>query len=224
MYAHVVQREVNGALQVVIYRPLSLICVGNRFVEKRSIPAFCNILVDSREKPERVVRPVSRMSGLLHVGSVVRRVLMPRVMRIFHKRKPRAVIYLGGQHEPYLPLCHIRVEMDHALYVLYRIAVSVPVPQAAVDKGSRPRPQECHKAVVGIPCIDHRIEFPARGLHPETGKLFLPEGAQLFHIGFTYPARISIFPQQAFRFPIRLLAEEERKLPGFPRFQAYPCG
>ena len=48
--------------------------------------------------------------------------------------------------------------MNDTLNILYCIPVSIAVAQTAIKEGSRPGPDECDKALVGIPYIDHIIK------------------------------------------------------------------
>ena len=98
------------------------------------------------------------MPCLLYIRSVVGRILMSRIVRKLHKGKTAAVVHLRGEHETNLFSRHLGRQMNHTLNILHGVTVSISVAKPTVDKGCRARPDKGHKAVVGIPCIDHGIE------------------------------------------------------------------
>ena len=105
------------------------------------------------------------MPGFLPVGGIVRGIFLAWGMGKFYKGQPAAIACLGGEHETDFFRCLFWCKVDNPLDVLYRVPVAVAVAQPAVNKGGRPGPEECHKAVVGIPCIHHGVEFRAWGCY-----------------------------------------------------------
>ena len=152
----------------------SLVGEGDHLIQKAEISAFSEIFEHRGEEPQRIVCPVSGMAGVAHIFGVLRAGLLPGFMGEFHQRKAAAVVDLGGEHEADLVRRHFGLQMDHALDILHRIPVAVAVAQAAVDKGGRPRPDEGHEAVVGVPYIDHGVEFRAGGPDLEMGEALRP--------------------------------------------------
>ena len=116
------------------------------------------------------------MPGFFAVGSIVRCVFMSRIMCELYERKPAALLYLRREHKTDFFFCHFWCKMDDALNILYSIAVSVSIAQPAVDEGSGAGPDKCHKAVIGIPCSQHGVEFLAWRSHPQMIQLFIPVG------------------------------------------------
>ena len=217
--AHVVDGEINGPLQMVVNRSFVPIGVGHHLIQQRHIAAFRNVLVNRGEQPEGVVSAVGGMPGFLHIGRIVRRVLMTGIVGVFHQRQSRAVVHLGREHEDDLLLGHFRGQMDDALNVLHRIPIAVAVAQAAVHKGSGSGPQEGHEAVVGIPGVHHGVEFRTGGLYLEPGQLFLPvivKYPQLLTAGL---GGVFVGLQQGFRLAIRLFAYDKGKGFCFTRSQ-----
>ena len=174
MGAQVGQRKTDGPLQMLIDASLFRIGKGNDFVQEGSISGLGDIFIDGGEKPEGIVCAVSRMSGLLYIGGVVRRVFLPRIVRKFYKGKSSAVIYLCRKHKADFFFCHFRRKMDDSLNILHRIPVAVAVAQTAVNQRGCTRPDKSDKTVIGIPGIDHRIKFWAGGMNLKMFKLFLP--------------------------------------------------
>ena len=190
--SQMIHGEINGHLQVLINRCLSLVRVRNHLIEEGCISGLSDVFVYRREKPERVICSVGRMSCLLYIGSIVRCILMSRIVCELNKRKSAAVVYLGGEHETDLLHSHFRSEMDDTLNILYGVAVSVTVPESAVNEGSCPGPGESHKAVVCVPCIDHGVEFRARSLHVKMCKFSVPVVDELRKLLFYLLLRISL--------------------------------
>ena len=118
------------------------------------------------------------MARLTHVLGILRAGLVSGIMRELDQRQSAPVMDLRREHEADLFRCHFGFQVDHTLDILYRIPVAVPVSQAAVDKGGRPRPDEGHKAVIGVPDVDHGVKFRAGRLYTKMREAFSPVGAQ----------------------------------------------
>ena len=136
--SQMLQGEVQRPLQVVINTGFVFIREGDHLIQEGHISGLRHVFVDSREEPEGVIRPIGRMPCLLDIGGVFRRILMARVMGEFDQGQAAAVMDLGREHEPDLVRGRLRFQMDHALDILDRIPVAVPVPESAVNKGSGP--------------------------------------------------------------------------------------
>ena len=135
MRTEVVEGKLHGTFQMLINSPFAFVGKRDDFIEECCIAGLRDIFVNSREQPEGVVCAVGGVPGLLHVGGVVRRVFMPRVVGEFYKRKPAAVIYLCREHKTDLLTRHFRREVDDPLDILHCIAVAVAVAKPAVNKG-----------------------------------------------------------------------------------------
>ena len=159
---------------MLIHGRCSLVGKRDLLVQKAEIAAFREIFEHGGEEPQRVVRPVSGVAGVAHIFGIFRTGLLSGLMRELHQREAAAVVDLGGEHEADLVRRHFRFQVDHALDILHRIPVAVAVAQAAVDEGGRPRPDEGHKAVVGVPDIDHGVELRAGCLDLEMGEALRP--------------------------------------------------
>ncbi len=90
--------------------------------------------------------------------------------------------------------------MDDSLNVLYCIPVAVAVAQAAVDEGGSSGPDKGHETVVGVPGIDHGVEFRAWGIHFQMIQLFLPVVFQLCQFPGGLFCRVCISVQNRGRF------------------------
>ena len=75
------------------------------------------------------------MTCLPYIGIILRSILMPRIVVELDQRKSAAVMDLRGKHETNLVRRCLRLQMNYALNILDCVAVTVTVPQAAVDKG-----------------------------------------------------------------------------------------
>ena len=175
-----------------IYRRCSLIRIWNYFVYEFQISGFRNILIHCREQPQCVICPIFRMTCFLHIRHIIRCILMTWIMRKFDKWKSSSIIYLRRKHKADLFFCHFRRKMYHTLDILNSIPVSISVPQPAIGKGCRTRPDKCHKTVIRIPCINHGIKFLTRCLNLKMGNFLMPVANQFFYFFFTYCRRIFI--------------------------------
>ena len=165
MGAEVVEGELHGPFQMLVNARLFLVRKRNDFIEKCCVSRLRNIFVDGREEPQGVVSAIGRMTGFLAVGGVIRSVLVSGIVCELDKRQTTAVTHLRGEHKADLFHSHLGGKVDDALYILYGVPVAVTVAQAAVDEGGSARPDKCHEAVVGVPCVDHGIECRAWSIY-----------------------------------------------------------
>ena len=189
----------------------ALVPVGERnyLVNKTEIAGLGNILVDRGEEPERVVRPVGRMSRLLDIRGVVRSIFMTCVVSEFHERKAAAVVHLRREHKADLFHRHFRRQVYDSLDILHGVPVAVSVPQATVDKGRRSRPDKGHKAVVSVPGIDHRIEFRTGRRDLKVGEVPVPEAEKLFHVLLGRKGDVRVIGKELLRLFFVFHSEEE---------------
>ena len=164
--SEMIQGEIQSSLQMLIDTSLVAVRKRDHLVKERDISGLGDIFVDCGKQPERVIRAIGRMPGRTDIAVVLRCILMSRIVAELDQRKSAAVMYLGGKHEPDLVGCLFRGQMNDTLNILYRVAVTVAVPEAAVEEGGCPGPGKCHKAVICIPCVDHGVKF-------RTGRLYL---------------------------------------------------
>ena len=172
--AKMLHRKIDGPLQVLVNRSFIFIGKGNHLVKEGDVSRFRDVFVDSREKPERVVGPVSGVACLANVRSVVGSVLVARVVGELDKRKSSAVVNLRRKHKANFFGGHLRLKVNDALNVLNSVAVSVSVPQAAVNVRGSARPSESHETVVSVPGVDHRVEVLVGSLDLEMLKTAVP--------------------------------------------------
>ena len=142
-----------------VNRIFLLVRKGDDLIQKIQISCFGNIFPDRGKEPQGIIRAVGRMPGLLPVGSVIGRILLSRAVGELYKGQSSAAADLGGEHKAELFRRHFRSEVDDALDILHGIPVAVTVSQPAVDEGGGPGPDKCHKAVVGVPGIEHGVKF-----------------------------------------------------------------
>ena len=209
--AEVVHRKIDRALQVVVHRALlHIVRVVDLLVEETDVAALGNVLVYGGEQPQRIVRAVARMSGLLHVGSVVRRVLVTRVVGVFYERKTCAVGNLRGEHEADLVRRHLRREVNDTLDILHGVAVTETVAEAAVLEGCRAGPGKCDEAVVRVPYVHHVVERVVRRMNLQIVKLCVPVCLQLFDFLLDNAVRLVARDDRLGRC-LRLLTEKVRE-------------
>ena len=127
-----------------------------------------------------------------------------------HQRKRAAVIHLCGEHETNLLFSLLRREMDHTLDILHCIPVAIAVAQAAVNKRRCPGPRECHKAVVGVPHIDHGVKGRGRRFDMEPRELFLPVTAQSIDFRCADCLRLGIACHETCALRRSLFTQKER--------------
>ena len=95
----VIHREINRALQMLIYRTLSAICEQDYFIDKVCISGLCNILINRWEQPQCIICTICRMSGCAYIRLIIRCILMPCIVIKLYKWKSAAIVYLCRQHE-----------------------------------------------------------------------------------------------------------------------------
>lgn len=144
----------------------------------RPVAGLRHVLVHRGEQPQRVVCPIAGVPRLLNVAVILRRIFMAGIMGVLHQRQTRAVGYLRGQHESQPFLRRLRIQMDHALNILHRIAIAVAVALSAVDQGRSPAPHKGGEALEGVPCVDHVVEILVRRFHLQIFQLAVPQKDQ----------------------------------------------
>ena len=164
---------------MLINSRLSPVCIRNHFIHKFQMSGLRYILVDGRKQPERIVCTICRMPGLLYIRCIIRRIFMSRIVCKLYQWQSASIIHLCGKHKPDFFNCHLRCKVNDSLYILYRITITVSIAQSTVDKRRCTRPDKCHKAVIGVPCIYHGIEFFTRCLYLKMCKLSMPVIGQL---------------------------------------------
>ena len=137
MGTQTVKRELNRPAEVFIDGGFLFVRKRNHFIQEGEVAGFTDVFVYGREEPERIIRTIGGMAGLLYITFILRGIFMSGVMREFDKRESAAVMNLRRQHEAQLFLCGCRIKMNDALNILHGITVAVAVAQTAVDKGCR---------------------------------------------------------------------------------------
>ena len=216
--------KVQRPFQMLVDAAFVPVGKGDDFIQKGGVSGFGDVFADRGKEPQRVVGPVCGMAGFLHIGSVFRRVLMAGIVGKFHQRQSAAVVHLSREHEADLLCRRLRFQMDDALDVLHRVPVAVAVPQAAVDEGGGTGPGEGNEAVIGVPGVDHGIEFRAGCLDLEAGEFSMPERFQGVQLRRADRRRVLVCVQQAGAFLCGLLSQQKGKRHGFFRFQRHRCG
>ena len=210
MRAQMIHGEVNRALQVIKHRAFAVRRIRNDLVHKRGIARFGDILVNSREQPQRIVRAIMRMTRGADVAVVLRGILVPRVVVELHQRQTAAVMHLRAEHENKAFLRHLRVKVDDALNVLHRVAVAQTVALTAVDEGRRAAPDKRREALEGVPSVDHAVEIRVGRVDRQAGELAVPVINQRFQFAVHLIRDVGIAVQQRTRRLFALLRQQER--------------
>ena len=94
----------------------ALIPVGERYhlIKECYISRFRDILIYRGEQPERIVGAICGMTCLLHIGLILRSILVPRIVVELDQRKSAAVMDLRGKHETDLVRRCLRLQMNYA--------------------------------------------------------------------------------------------------------------
>ena len=178
--------EVYGTLEVVVNSALAAVGVEDHLVKECLVSALADVLDDSGEEPQSIVCTIGGMTRLLCVQGVlvvlVGMRLMTRIVVELYKGKTCAVVDLCGEHKAYLVRCPFGIEVDDALYILNGVTVAVTVSQTAVYKGSCSRPDECDKALICVPHIDHIVEGIGGSADGEAVKDVMPVGDELRYL------------------------------------------
>ena len=222
--AQVVQRELHGPFQVLVDRALVPVGKGDHLVQEGGVARLGHIFVHGGEQPQRVVRPVGRVAGLLDIGEVVGGVLMAGVVGELDQGQPAAVVHLGGQHEADLFAGHFGLQMDDALNILHGIPVAVAVAQAAVDEGRGPGPHKGDEAVVGVPGVEHGVEGRVRGLDLQMAEPAVPLCLQLVHFPGGPGGGVGVALQDGRRLCGGLHPQHERHRPALAGGQLHHTG
>ena len=204
-----IQREIQSSLQVLIDTSLVAVRKRDHLIEERDISGLGDILVDRGEEPERVIRAVGRVPGRTDIAVVLRCILMSRIVVELDQRKSAAVMDLSRKHEPDLVSCFFRRQMNDALDILYRIAVTVAVPKTAVEEGGCSGPCKCHKAVICVPCVDHGVELRTGCFDLKVREPLTPHALQHFDFLLTDFFRRSVVLHDLPALLIILLSEDE---------------
>ena len=223
MIAQMLHREIDGSLQVVINGTLVAVRVRDDLVDECGVARLTQILLDGREEPQSIVCTICGMAGCGHIGSIVRCILMSCIMVELNERKSAAVVNLCGKHEADLLTRSGRIQMDHALDILNGVTIAITITKSAVDEGSRAGPDECHEALISVPCIDHRVEVLIRCLNLEVLQFGIPVLLELAKFLFCL-RRICITLQQLLRLFVVILAEQEYDLLRLAGLQCDLCG
>ena len=170
-----VQRELNSPSQMLINGSFLFIRKRYYFIEEVRISAFRNIFIYRRKQPQSIICTVSRMPGFSDITVIFRGIFMTRIMRKLHQRQTASVMHLCRQHKLQPVFGKRRIKVNDALNILHGVTVSVAVAQSAVDKGCRTGPDHGHIAVIGIPDVDHGIEFFGRRFDFQCRKPGCPE-------------------------------------------------
>ena len=204
---------------MVIYGTLiAIVCIRNHFLDIVLITGFRNVLPDGREEPESIIRTVCRMSGHLYPFRIVRSTGIAGNKVKQYQRKTTAVIYLCGQHERNLLLCHFGIQMDNTLNILNGITISITVSLSAVAKGCCARPSKGNKTLICIPGIYHAIECGIGSIDLEVHKLCMPVINQLLLLLLNH-TQISIALQNLICHPGLCLTENKCQFFGLAGLQ-----
>ena len=206
--------ETNGAFQVLVDCGLPFVGKRNYFIQKRRVAGFTDIFPDRREQPERVVGAVRVVLIPLLAGQLD----MPGAVIVRDQRKTGTAAYLAGNHQADFTERHLRREMQDTLNILHRVAVAVAVPQAAVDKRSRARPDEGNKALVSVPRIDHAVEIFIRRIDPQVVEFPAPICFQFVPVLLHAP-QAAIGVRDSLCFALGMRAEQKTKLQAFIRLK-----
>ena len=163
------------------------------------------------------------MSCLLYIGSVVRSILMSRIVCKLDKRKSSTVINLCWEHESDLFNSHLRCKVDNALDILNCISVSISVSQTTVWEWCSSWPYECHETLVCIPCIYHVVEWITRCVHLEVVELWMPILDQLVKLLLTCCGRICVSGYDSICSVIVLHSDYECKILWLARSKCEFC-
>ena len=144
---------------MLVHGTFFFICKRNHSIDKFQISRLGNVFIYCREQPQRIICTISRVSCLLHIRSIIRCILMSRIVRKFYKWKSATIINLCWEHEFYLFNSHLRCKMYDTLNILNSITITVTISQSAVCKWCSPWPDKRHETVVCIPCIYHCVKF-----------------------------------------------------------------
>ena len=135
MLSKMIHGEIYCTFQMLVHGTFFFICKRNHFIDKFQISRLGNVFVYCREQPQRIICTISRVSCLLHIRSIIRCILMSRIVCEFYKWKPSTIIYLCRKHEADLLYCHLRCQMDHTLDILYCVTITVSISQSTICKG-----------------------------------------------------------------------------------------
>ena len=96
MGTQTVKRELNRPVEVFIDGGFLFVRKRNHFIQEGEVAGFTDVFVYGREEPERIIRTIGGVAGLLYIAFILRRIFMSGVMREFDKRESAAVMNLRG--------------------------------------------------------------------------------------------------------------------------------
>ena len=113
------------------------------------------------------------------------------------------------------PAAFFRIRVGEAHGVLSRVPVSQAGPPANLDKGREAGEEDIDFSLIQIPDIQAAVHVFVGRMHPEHGKLLLPESPELLH-GPIHPGGVIFFPGgvRGLRAPAPQIEEEAGFLAG----------
>ena len=218
MVAQALHGETDRTFQMVVNRILAAVCIDDHFIVECLVAGFAHILADGREQPQRIVCTVGRVTGLLDIFRIVRSVFMAGIVVELDQRQTAAVVYLCRQHKADLFCGKLRIQVNDALDILYRIPIAVAVAQTAVYKGCCTGPDKGNETLISVPYVDHVVEGLRRCVYLEVVQLAVPVSLQCLDF-FVYLAGSLIGCQDLVCLGVVLLTQYEDQFLGLARLE-----
>ena len=189
--AQALHGETDRTFQMVVNGILAAVCIDDHFIVECLVAGFAHILADGREQPQRIVCTVGRVTCLLDIFRIVRGVFMAGIVVELNQRQTAAVVYLCRQHKADLFCGKLRIQVNDALDILYRIPIAVAVAQTAVYERCCTGPDKGNETLISVPYVYHVIELVRRSFDLEVIELTMPVSDKLLDLS-VYLARLVI--------------------------------
>ena len=174
------QVELQRPPQVIEYRVLTVIRVGQHGAVKVEVARLSHVNRDGVEEPQAVV------GAVFLVGR--RQLVAGTMLERLDDRNRTAIGKLAGQHQLQPRACSVRDGRRDAQDILHRVAEPQAVALAVVDQAGSARPGKGDQAVVQAPDVDGVVEIGVRRVHCEAAQLAVP--------AFLQPLQLSLRPRQ----------------------------